>query len=98
MRYLIETLEPQAPDSYFAWNFFDAMLNRKEYFSNYLFEDLAPEILQNNNSLKEVFEKRKREDPEFAKDPDAMLSFIYTRSKYSEPGYMIYPVARWMIE
>ena len=98
MRYIIETLEPQAPDSYFSWNFFDAMLQRKEYFSGYLFEDLAPAILQNNNSLKVAFEKRKREDPEFAKDPDAMLSFIYARSKYSEPGYMIYPVARWTVE
>ena len=31
-RYLIETLEPHAPDSYFAWNFFDGILMQKEYF------------------------------------------------------------------
>lgn len=98
MRYIIETLEPQAPDSYFAWNFFDAMLQRKEYFSNYLFEDIATELLQNNYTLREDFEKRKRDDPAFAKDPDAMLNFIYSRSKFSEPGYMIYPVARWREE
>ncbi len=98
MRYIIETLEPQAPDSYFAWNFFDAVLQRKEYFSEHTFEDLAAEILQYNSQLKDAFEKKKREDPVFAKDPDAMLSFIYTRSKYSEPGYMIYPVARWNTE
>jgi hypothetical protein len=93
-RYIIETLEPQAPDSYFAWNFFDAILQRKEYFSDYLFEDLAPDILKNNPELKESFEKKKRDDPEFAKDPDAMLFYIYSKSQYSEPGYMIYPVGR----
>ena len=31
-RFLIETLEPQAEDSYFAWNFFDAILGQKEGF------------------------------------------------------------------
>lgn len=98
VRYIIETLEPQAPDSYFTWNFFDAMLQRKEYFSEHSFEDIAVEILNNNPQLKEAFEKKKVEDPEFAKSTDAMLSFIYTRSKYSEPGYMIYPVARWNAE
>ncbi|HEX7845421.1 MAG TPA: M14 family zinc carboxypeptidase, partial [Chitinophagaceae bacterium] len=29
-RFLIETLEPQGEDSYFAWNYFDAILGQKE--------------------------------------------------------------------
>ncbi len=32
-KYIIETLEPQAPDSFFAWNFFDSILMQKEHFS-----------------------------------------------------------------
>ncbi len=94
LRYIIETLEPKAPDSFFAWNFFDGVLQRKEYFSDYLFEDLAPEILNSNPRLKESFEKRKNEDAVFAKDANAMLSYIYNASKYSEPHFMIYPIAR----
>ena len=30
VRYIIETLEPEAHDSYFNWNFFDEILMRKE--------------------------------------------------------------------
>ncbi len=47
-RFLLSVLEPQAPDSYFCWNFFDSCLNQKEYFSDYVFEDLAAEFLQAN--------------------------------------------------
>jgi len=43
-RFLIETLEPQAEDSYFAWNFFDAILGQKEYFSDYAFDEIAEDF------------------------------------------------------
>jgi hypothetical protein len=29
-RFIMEVLEPQAPDSYFTWNFFDGILGQKE--------------------------------------------------------------------
>ena len=37
VKYLLETLEPEATDSFFNWNFFDAILGQKEYFSDYVF-------------------------------------------------------------
>jgi hypothetical protein len=43
-RFLIETLEPQGEDSYFAWNFFDPILGQKEGCSDYAFEDIAAEF------------------------------------------------------
>jgi hypothetical protein len=47
-RFLIETLEPQAEDSYFTWNFFDAILGQKEGYSAYSFEDIAADYLKKN--------------------------------------------------
>ncbi len=41
VKYLIETLEPEAVDSFFNWNFFDGILAQKEYYSAYIFEDTA---------------------------------------------------------
>lgn len=35
-RFIIETLEPHAVDSYLAWNYFDAILQQKEWFSAYV--------------------------------------------------------------
>ena len=48
-RFLIETLEPQAEDSYFAWNFFDGILGQKEGYSAYAFEDIAADYLKNKS-------------------------------------------------
>jgi hypothetical protein len=93
-RYIIEMLEPQAPDSYFAWNFFDPILMEKEYFSNYVFEDLAADLLKKDPALKKLLDEKKSADPAFAKDPEAQLYFIYTHSPYFEKSFRRYPVIR----
>ncbi len=50
-RYIVETLEPQATDSFFNWNFFDSVLGQKEHYSAYVFEDTAAELLKNDPLL-----------------------------------------------
>ncbi|MCK4919571.1 MAG: hypothetical protein KAS71_00905, partial [Bacteroidales bacterium] len=93
--YIIQVLEPEGEDSFFNWNFFDAILSRKEYFSPYVFDEKAEEILANNPKLLLEFEKRKKDDPEFASNHYAQLRFIYEKSKYSEKTLNRYPVARY---
>lgn len=94
IRYLIETLEPEAPDSFFNWNFFDTILQKKEGFSPYVFEDLALEILNKNPKLKSDFEQLKKEDKDFSNNWYAQLNYIYKHSKYNEKAYLQYPVYR----
>lgn len=96
VKYLLETLEPQAPDSFFNWNFFDAILQQKEYFSAYVFEDTAAKLLKDNPSLKAEFEAKKQEDTVFAKNAEAQLDWIYTHSVYYEKTHLQYPVYRKM--
>jgi hypothetical protein len=93
-RFLIETLEPQAEDSYFAWNFFDAILGQKEGFSGYSFEDIAAEYLKKNPELKTKLQERRAADTAFAKSANAQLNFVYQNSPYFEPVSMRYPVYR----
>jgi hypothetical protein len=93
-RYIVETLEPQAPDSFFAWNFFDGILMQKEYFSSYVFEDLAAEMLKKDEELRKALESKRNEDEDFAKNARAQLNFIYQRSPYYEPTFQLYPVGR----
>lgn len=93
-RYLVETLEPEAMDSFFNWNFFDTILQQKEHFSPYVFEDIAWLLLQDNAELKQIFEQKKAEDSEFAKSGYAQLNFLYTHSPYYEKAHMQYPVYR----
>lgn len=94
IRYLIEALEPAAEDSFFAWNFFDGILQQKEWFSDYVFEPKAEQILAANPQLKADFEKKKKDDKTFAANSWAMLYYIYTSSKYYEKTHNRYPVYR----
>jgi Zinc carboxypeptidase len=93
-RFLMEVLEPQAGDSYFAWNYFDAILGQKEGFSDYAFEETATDFLKHNPDIKNKLEQRKESDTAFSKSASAQLNFIYQHSPYYEPDHMKYPVYR----
>lgn len=93
-RFVVETLEPQAEDSYFTWNFFDAILGQKEGYSGYSFEDIAAAYLKTNPELKNKLEQRRLYDTAFAKSANAQLNFVYQNSPYFEPVSLRYPVFR----
>lgn len=92
--FLSATLEPKSPDSYFCWNFFDGILQQKEGYSAYVFEDKAVEILSKNYDLKVSLMKKQQQDPVFAKDAGAQLDYIYKHSEYYEKSHKRYPVYR----
>ena len=94
IKYLLETLEPEGVDSFFNWNFFDTMLQQKEGYSDYVFEDLATQILKENPKLKQELVQKIKEDPAFAKNPEAQLDWVYKNSVYYEKAHMQYPVYR----
>jgi len=93
-RYLMETLEPQAPDSWVAWNFFEPVLMQKEYFSAYVFEDLAADYLKQNPAVRAELETKKLAEPAFAADGTAQLDWVYRHSPWYETTHRLYPVAR----
>lgn len=83
-RFIVEALEPQAVDSYFRWNFFDAAMQQKEWFSDYVFEEIAADLLQKNPKLKEEFEAAMKNDEQLRKDHWQQLYWVYKRSPYYE--------------
>jgi len=93
-RYLIETLEPEAPDSFFNWNFFDTVLQQKENFSPYVFEDIAKKLLDENPDLKNRFEEKKRKDAEFSNSWHDQLAWLHKQSKHYETAHLRYPIFR----
>lgn len=94
VKYLLETLEPEATDSFFNWNFFDGILGQKEYYSDYVFEDTAADLLKNNQVLRTAFEFEKVANPKMAKDARAQLDWIYKHSDYYEGSVGAYPIFR----
>ncbi|UOY07447.1 M14 family metallopeptidase [Muricauda sp. SCSIO 64092] len=94
IRYVLETLEPEAVDSFFNWNFFDTVLQQKEGFSPYVFEDLALRILGENVLLKDSFELKKAKEKDFSENWYAQLAWIYKNSQHGESAHLQYPVYR----
>lgn len=93
-RFIVETLEPQAPDSYFAWNYFDAILGQKEGISEYVFDEKAVEMLKASPELQQQLNEKKGHDSAFAANTSAQLNFVFEHSPYFEPEYLRYPVFR----
>ncbi|WP_411971521.1 hypothetical protein ACLCDV_14920 [Sphingobacterium sp. Lzh-3] len=94
VKFLLETLEPEAIDSYFNWNFFDAILGQKEYYSAYVFEDTAAKLLEEDRELRTAFEREKTSNPKFAENGRAQLDWIYKHSPYYERSHLLYPIFR----
>jgi hypothetical protein len=93
-RYIVETLEPQGVDSFFAWNFFDSVLGKKEGYSDYVFEDTAAEYLKNNPGMRKKLDEEKAKNPQLAGSGRAQLNWVYENSPYAEKTYNRYPVGR----
>lgn len=90
MRAILETLIPTSVDSYFNWGFFDSILQQKEWFSSYVFQDLAEKLLAENPELKLKFEDWKSKNPN--EDEFNQLYFVYSHSKYFEKSFKRYPI------
>lgn len=93
-RYIVETLEPEGVDAFFRWSFFDSVLQQKEWYSDYVFEDTAAEMLRNDEALRLDFEAAKAADALLAESLRAQLYWIYKRSKHFEGSVNRYPVYR----
>ena len=94
MRVIINLLEPEAPDSFVNWGFFNSFFERKEYAEAYVMEPYSKQMLKNNPDLKTEFYKRLNEDESFNKNEGERLDFFYKRSPFYDKGENVYPIMR----
>ncbi|HEU4595997.1 MAG TPA: M14 family metallopeptidase [Pyrinomonadaceae bacterium] len=93
-RAALQLLEPEAPDSFVSWGFFNPIFEQKEYAEDYKLETLAAEMLKKDEALRREFERRVASDPKFAASPSERLRFFYERSPYWDTQLNLYPVGR----
>jgi hypothetical protein len=93
-RLLMHLLEPQAPDSFAAWGFFNACFEQKEYVEPYVADQIARGVLAQNPQLQEQFNRLLRDDPAFAASAQARLEFFLRRHSSWDSHLNLYPVFR----
>jgi hypothetical protein len=93
-RVLVALLEPQAPDSFAAWGFFNTAFEQKEYLEPYVAEGVARDLLAKDPKVAAEFKKKVAEDSDFAANPQARFDFFYRLSPMWDPQLNLYPVYR----
>jgi hypothetical protein len=85
-------LEPLSPDSFLQWGFFPEIFNQTEYIEEYAIEPLARKMLASDEKLRNEFEQKKKEDPNFINNKQAVYQWFYKRSPFVDSRYLLYPV------
>ena len=93
-RLVMSLLEPQAPDSFVSWGFFATAFEKKEYLENYVTEQVARQMLEQDPALRKEFERRLHEDAAFAGSPADRLELFHRRHPSWDERYGLYPVYR----
>ena len=93
-RYIVQMLEPQGMDSFFKWNFFDEILETREYFSPIGFEQNAIDYLMKNPNLNKQFKEAVKKDKKLRKSHYLQLKYIYLHSEYAEKSFKRLPIYR----
>jgi Zinc carboxypeptidase len=93
-RLVMHLLEPQAPDSFAAWGFFNACFEQKEHMEPYVADQIARSVLAQDPALQEEFNRLLKDDPDFAASPQARLEFFLRRHSSWDSQLNVYPVLR----
>jgi len=85
-------LEPDSPDSFVRWGFFDPIFEQKEYAETYVMETVAREMLAADAALAEEFETWRRDHSDAT--PTEILHWFYQRSLWWDDRINLYPVGK----
>jgi len=94
LRVIVNLLEPEAPDSFVSWGFFNAFFERKEYAEAYVMEPYARKMIKDDPQVKSEFYKKLNDDESFRNNDGERLDFFYKRSPFFDKGENVYPIMR----
>lgn len=89
----MQLLEPEGPDSLFAWGELSSALEMREYIDTRVLDPLAGELLAKDPKLKAEWEA-KLKDPAFAGDARARYLFLYSKTPYWDETVGLLPIYR----
>ena len=96
IRLIANLLEPEAPDSFVSWGFFNSFFERKEYAEDFVMEPIAKNMLDYDPAIRKEFEDRLNNEENFRNNPSERLDYFYKKSVYFDRRENIYPIFRLM--
>jgi len=89
-------LEPHGPDSYVFWGFFNTIFEQKEYTEDYVMEEMARQMLDEDPGLRDEFDQWREDNEDSAENPRQILNWFYMHTPYWDERINVYPVGRIM--
>lgn len=93
-RLTVALLEPEAPDSFAAWGFFNACFEQKEQLEPYVAEQIARDLYASDLKLREAFTSELKVDAAFRADPAQRLEFFCRHHPSWDEQLNCYPIYR----
>lgn len=91
---IVNQLEPIGMDSYFRWNFFDNILENREWFSPHpVLEEKMVAYMQKYPEVRKMLDEAISEDPKMGKSRSAQMRFLYDNIWFNK-WVNRYPVTR----
>ena len=93
-RLILSMMDPHAPDALIHWGFCNAIFQSFGRIGarEYLTEPIARKMMSESPELRKQFEAKLAEDPAFAGNAQARLTWWIQRSNYQQPVSNRYPV------
>lgn len=86
-------LEPETPDGYGYWNYFDQISEQSVIIVDDFLDKLGQRLLQ-QPEIRAEFERLAQDDPELKTDPQKRREFFLAKSPYADPNRYIFPIYR----
>jgi hypothetical protein len=92
-RLVAHIFEPMSDASLLKFGYFNTIFEQKEYGESYVLEPLAREMLK-DPEIKKQYETEVKNNPDYPKDPDAVLNWFYSHSEYRDKLQNVYPIGK----
>jgi murein tripeptide amidase MpaA len=86
--------EPEGPDSFVHWGFFNSIFERKEYVETYVMEKMAREMIKEKPELLEEYRQAVKDHPEIYNNQWAKVFWFFERTPYWDQLKDVYPVGK----
>lgn len=93
-RIILHMLEPDSPDSFLQWGFFNIIFEQKEYAESYVMEKMMREMMDKDPELKKSFDLKCTSDTFFKQNQREIYNWFYAQTPYWDQKLNVYPIIR----
>ena len=94
LKLIVHMFEPDSPDSFLQWGYFNIYFEQKEYAESYVMEKMMREMMDKDPQLKADFDLKYNSDSTFRNNQYEIYNWFYSKTPYWDQKLNIYPIVR----